>query len=121
MISRNFSTLRRRSIVRVLTPKKAAISSSVHCMPQSFSSSARSIFASGRAISFLLFEQPQFGAPVRERQAQSLQVRMPGADLRLDFRDLAAASLDSCCDSQPLGFDLRERPAVRLQRRWPGR
>jgi hypothetical protein len=41
--SANFLTLRRRSIVRVVTPNQAAISSSVHWSPQSFSNSARSI------------------------------------------------------------------------------
>jgi hypothetical protein len=56
-------------------------------------------------------QQPEFRAPVRQREPQSLEVRMPGANLFLYFRDLAAASLDSCCHSQPLGLDLFERLA----------
>src|SRR5690242_3857078 len=44
---------------------------------------------------------------------------MPSSDLRFDVRDLAAAACDSCGDAQPLGFDLRERSAVRLQTRLP--
>ena len=70
-----------------------------------------------RHESVLLFEQPQFGVPVREREKQSLHVGVPGNNLRLDFRDLAAASLDSCGDSQPFGFDLLERPAISFEHR----
>ena len=66
MTSAKLLILRRRSMVVMLTPKKAATSSSVHCIPYSFSSSARSILASGRAIGHLiLHENPQFGTPVR--------------------------------------------------------
>ena len=41
-------------------------------------------------------QQPQFRRPVRERQAQSLDVRMAGAKASLGFRDLPAAARDSC-------------------------
>src|SRR4051794_9901942 len=37
---------------------------------------------------------------------------MPSPNLGFDHRNLPAASLDSCDDSQPLGFDLRERGAA---------
>src|SRR5262249_4424030 len=84
IISPNFLTCRRRSIVRLLTPKKAAISSSEHCRPHSFSSSERSILALGRGMfTHFLFEQTQLAAPVREREAQSWQVGMPREDQRL--------------------------------------
>src|SRR5712692_3328131 len=51
--SRKLCTLRRRSMVRVLTSKIEAISWSVHCMAQSFSSSSRSISDLGRGIPHL--------------------------------------------------------------------
>src|SRR5262249_24901569 len=113
MISLNGLAFLRRSIVRVLTPKKAATSSSVHCMVQSFSSSPRSIFASGRAIvTLLLFEQSQLGVPVGERQAQPLEIWMAAQDRSFDLRDLAAAPRHSCRDSESFGFDFVERTAV---------
>jgi hypothetical protein len=46
--SANFGCLRRFSMVRVETPKKAANSSSVHCRLHSFSSSTRSILTGFR-------------------------------------------------------------------------
>ena len=64
----------------------------------------------------LLLEQPEFRAPVRERETQPLEVGVPGKDQRLDFRDLAAASFYSRGDSHPLGFDLLEGPAVAFER-----
>jgi hypothetical protein len=64
-----------------------------------------------------LTDQPQFPRPVRERQAQTLQVRMPGPDSCFDFRDFAAATGDSCSRSDPLLGDFRERPAVSIQDR----
>src|SRR5579872_3979868 len=84
MISLNCFVLRRRSMVRVLTPKNAAISSSVHCIPQSFSSSAGSIWASGRAIRHLslpgkrsLFHpaSQSFGFDLLERPAVRFKCR----------------------------------------------
>src|SRR5579863_5010487 len=41
---------------------------------------------------------------------------MPRANLRLDFRDLAAAALDSCGDSHSFCFDLVERSAIAIER-----
>jgi hypothetical protein len=41
-------------------------------------------------------EQQQFPGPIGQRQAQPLQVRIPGSDLRLDVRDLLAVARDSC-------------------------
>src|SRR5262249_20714560 len=51
------------------------------------------------------------------RQTQSLEFRMTGPDLFLGFRDLAAASRDSCGDSQPLDLHLLEGATVNLQDR----
>jgi len=36
----------------------------------------------------------QLGPPVRQRQAQALQIGMVGENLRFDVRDLLAAALD---------------------------
>ena len=46
----------------------------------------------------LLFEQPQFGAPVRERENQPLDVGIARHQFRFDGRNLPAATFDSCCE-----------------------
>jgi hypothetical protein len=63
----------------------------------------------------LLLDQPQFRIPVHEREAQLVEVRVAGPDLRLDFRDLPAATFDSCRYRHPFGFDLGESPAIALE------
>src|SRR5262249_29887823 len=63
----------------------------------------------------LPFEQTQFPVPVREGEAQSVQIGIASQDFRLDGRDLAAASRDSCQDSCSRVFDLRERPAIAVE------
>jgi hypothetical protein len=59
-----------------------------------------SIIASLRAAGFVLaaffvLEYPQFRPPIRKREAQSFQIGMPRANLRLDFRDIAVAAISS--------------------------
>src|SRR5262249_21725532 len=71
-----------------------------------------------RHQSLLPFEQTQFRVPVRERETQTFQVWMAGEDQRFDFRDLAAASCDSCCDPHPRVFDLGECPAIAVEFRF---
>jgi hypothetical protein len=63
----------------------------------------------------LLLDQPQFRTSVREREAQPREVRVAGPDLQLDFRDLPAATFDSCGDGHPFGFDFVEGPAIALE------
>jgi hypothetical protein len=55
-------------------------------------SSLLSFKPSGR---FRALKQSQFSGPVGKRQAQPLHIGMTGQELRFDFRDLAAATLDS--------------------------
>ena len=63
----------------------------------------------------LLFEQPQFGIPVCERETQALDVRVTGPEQRLDFRYLPAASIDSCSDRHPFGSNLFESATIAFQ------
>jgi hypothetical protein len=60
-------------------------------------------------------QQPKLGAPVHERQAKPLQIRMPGPDQPLDFRNLPAAALDSSCLLPTLLRDLIERAYVAVK------
>jgi hypothetical protein len=66
-----------------------------------------------------LFENPQFRTPIRERQAQSLDVGIAGEKLCLDCSDFALATFDfdSYRDSSPLGRNLIERAAVAFESR----
>ena len=59
-------------------------------------------------------ENPDFGGPVRERQAEATQIGVPRSNERFDFRDLAATVLDSF-RTLPLDLDLFEAPAVCLE------
>src|SRR6516225_10058831 len=49
-----------------------------------------------RHASHTPLQHPQLRTPIRQRQAQALEVRMPRTDLSLDGRDLPAAAFDSC-------------------------
>jgi len=66
---------------------------------------------------FFVLQDSEFCAPIRQRQTESRQIGMPREDHCFDFRDLADAAGDSCVDSRPFGFDLRERAAVAVKRR----
>jgi len=46
-----------------------------------------------------------------------MKIGMPGTDQRFDLRDLAAATRDSCCDSQPRVLDRLECLAAGAERR----
>jgi hypothetical protein len=62
------------------------------------------------------FNQSQFSGPVGKRQAQPFYIGMTGQELSFDFRDLAAAALDSCRLLVPLLRDLIEPPVVTIER-----
>ena len=65
----------------------------------------------------LLQQYPQLNRPIRQRQAEALQVRMAGPDLGLDCRDLAAATVDSGGDVLPLTRHLLKRLVGSLEHR----
>jgi hypothetical protein len=67
-------------------------------------------------FALLCFENPQLGPPIRQRQAQSLDIGIAGEKLRLDRCDLAAAAFHSRGNLDTLGFDLLEGPAIAVQR-----
>ena len=60
-------------------------------------------------------QKPQFLRPIRKRHAETLDVGMAGQQQRLDFRNLPAATLDSCRCLSALLRDLLERPPVGLE------
>ena len=73
---------------------------------------------SRRLFSFLFrFENAQLRRPVRKRQTQTLKIRIASAQLRFDGCDFAAATFHSRRDSNPLGFDFLEGPAIAVERR----
>jgi hypothetical protein len=61
-------------------------------------------------------EDAQLRPPVPERQAQALNVGIPGEQFRFDGRDLAATAFYSCGHLNPFRFDLIEGPAIPIQR-----
>src|SRR5580698_2388768 len=64
----------------------------------------------------IAFDDPQLSRPVRQREAQPLQIGVPGEYLRFYFRDLAVAAGDSCRDPHAFGLHLRERPTIAIER-----
>jgi hypothetical protein len=112
MISQYRATLRRRSIVLVLTSKKAATSSSVHCIEQSFSSSTKSIFLSGRAIRHFSFSSEcnlalQSDSPRSNPWRSGCPARI-WAWVSAISRLLVAPAIH-----EPISFDLGRRQIVR--------
>jgi hypothetical protein len=79
--SANFAFLRRRSIVLVVTLNQAAISSSVHCIELSRSSSTKSIFAGVPrfAIAKCAYQQATLHAPIEKRAEESRDIFMARA------------------------------------------
>ena len=65
--------------------------------------------------SFARLQEPQFRRPVHQCQAQALIVRMPGAELTLDVRDLLAAARDSRRPLPTFRGDLLERASVAVK------
>jgi hypothetical protein len=66
---------------------------------------------------WLLQQNPQFGRPVRQGQAQTLQVWVARPDLRFDACDLAAATVDSGGDVLPFTRHLLERLVGSIEHR----
>jgi len=67
-------------------------------------------------------DQPQLRRPVRQREAQPLQIGMTGAKLILDGRDLAAAALHSSCPpglQQPFDRSLHHLSELRRVHQQP--
>ena len=60
-------------------------------------------------------QQPQLRRPVRQRQAEPLEVLVASPDLGFDFRDLPAAAFHSYGHLLALGGNLVEGPAVAVE------
>ena len=73
------------------------------------------LFCGDGLLAKVLSYQPQFRRPVRQSQAQSLQVRMAGSKLRFHARDLPAAASDSCGRLPAFLADLLEGSPVALE------
>src|SRR6185312_11795188 len=65
-----------------------------------------------RMGSFIAVQNPQLRRPIRKRQAKSLKVRVPRADLRLDCRKLLVAPFNSGRILQPPRRYIVEGPAA---------
>src|ERR1035437_8406773 len=61
----------------------------------------------------------EFGRPVRKRQAQALEIGIPGADFGFDLSPLPAAASDSRGYLPAFLSDLLERPPVAVERGFP--
>src|SRR6266581_2424944 len=79
------------------------------------SSSNRSILPRILMRPYLALKDAQFCGPVGQRQEQPLQIRIAGADLPFDGRDLAPAAFHSRGDRNPLGFDLLKSSTVAVE------
>src|ERR1035437_6121024 len=67
------------------------------------------------ACAFAPTENPQLRRPVRESQAQAMDVWVAGADLGFDLSHLPAAARDSCCPDPAFLGDLLESPPVDIE------
>src|ERR1019366_4782029 len=68
------------------------------------------------AFAFAPTENPQLRRPVRESQAQAMEVGVARADFDFDLSQLPAAALDSCRHPETLRGDVRKRSAVGFER-----
>src|SRR6516162_7301224 len=106
-------TLRRRSTVLVLTPRRRQSPRRCTAWRTALQFSEVDLCLRVRHALSPPFQQPQLRTPIRQRQTQALEVRMPGPDLGFDDRNLLAATRDSC--HLPLADDLLECAAVTVE------